>query len=926
MNDLQKNLVQQVMLVSKTTQIITDEEISQYVNILRKWPGYTSLEEKDISEVKTEIKYLLKITPSKPIEPIACEYKKWFLERKNTLSMPFWNRYKEYLVSQDYVPAVIANMDAVSDTMTDLLGDPLVEGGFSRKGLIIGDVQSGKTSNYISLICKAADAGYKIIILLAGTTEILRTQTQKRVDEGFVGWTKDPETYKNKAVGVYNFSPSIKQGNEPLAATSRIKDFAISSTNDAFGNLSIDQTKDSVPVIFVVKKNVSVLTNMFEWLKGSVQEGKKTLDFPLLLIDDEADNASVNTNKEEVDPTKINDNIRNILALFDKSSYVGFTATPFANIFIAPPTKEAMEKEDLFPKDYIYCLEPPSNYIGAKRIYWDDGDYKNILVDINDDKNNPKSIAHYFPKFIDGDAMTELPEDLKKAVETFVLANVIEDLDGVRLKNHRTMLVNVAYKIKQIGYIAELIENYLNNLKQAIGSYSALPVDVALEDEYLSRLKDTYENIYQNIEEEWQVGYSWEEIQKHLNSVAKIEVKAIRIGENFNYEDPEYKDKGARVIIVGGYKMSRGFTLEGLVVTFFYRNTQMYDSLMQMGRWFGYRPHYEKICRVFMSWLHQQRFNYVSEASEELRNEVKLHQGTGNIETPMEFGLRVRTYSGSKMIVTARNKMKTAETRDELISLSGDFVGTVAISYKDEVNEANCRAVRNLVDTLEQNGCRHMADYPNQCGKHGYKDVPLDYVRDFLRNIDVLKVNGCFDPDFLRQYLAEYSGEELKKWDIAFVSGSSDQIIDFGAGINYNLRTTQYSANTDNGFIKVAGGKRIANPEDGKLGLTVDEVLRIEEMARQQGVTSHSLKMYFDNELVKRNPLLIIFALELGDLVKKASGGEDLRGKQVIGFGIGVPMLKDRETKYATYVVNKIWLDMEETDDYAEEDDEDNEK
>ena len=98
---------------------------------------------------------------------------------------------------------------------------------------------------------------------------------------------------------------------------------------------------------------------------------------------------------------------------------------------------------------------------------------------------------------------------------------------------------------------------------------------------------------------------------------------------------------------------------------------------------------------------------------------------------------------------------------------------------KDEVNETNFKAVRNLVDTLEKNGCRHMADYPNQCCKNGYKDVPLDYIQDFLRNIEVLKVNGCFDPDFLRQYLAEYSGEELKKWDIAFVSGSSNQTIDF---------------------------------------------------------------------------------------------------------------------------------------------------
>ena len=214
------------------------------------------------------------------------------------------------------------------------MGDPKSEDDFQRRGLVLGDVQSGKTATYTAICNKAADTGYRVIIVLAGMMENLRRQTQERLDAEFSGrkseYFLDPtkKEIRNEPVGVGRYGTSKRVAS----FTSVVKDFDINvlKSND----LSLLSVSD--PVVFVVKKNKYILNNLIRWLRNNNTVLEQKIDLPMLLIDDEADNASVNTNPEDEDPTKINEAIRTLLALFRKASYLGITATPYANIFIDP--------------------------------------------------------------------------------------------------------------------------------------------------------------------------------------------------------------------------------------------------------------------------------------------------------------------------------------------------------------------------------------------------------------------------------------------------------------------------------------------------------------------------------------------------------------------------------------------------------------
>ncbi len=301
----------------------------------------------------------------------SVEHKSWLPSRRADLDFFFWNRYKKYLEEiKHWNPRVTATLDKVSDEIVDLLGDPQSKEPFQRRGLVLGDVQSGKTANYTAISNKAADTGYRIIIVLAGMMENLRQQTQSRLDAEFSGrkseYYLDPKAeqgIKNQPVGVGRYGVQKRIA----AFTSVTKDFDINvlKSND----LNLQSVSD--PIVLVVKKNKRILNNLIKWLSNSRDNTTGKIMLPMLLIDDEADNASVNTKSEDDSPAAINACIRQLLHEFNQASYLGITATPFANIFINPETEDEMIGDDLFPRDFIYSLAPPTNYIGADKIFGD---------------------------------------------------------------------------------------------------------------------------------------------------------------------------------------------------------------------------------------------------------------------------------------------------------------------------------------------------------------------------------------------------------------------------------------------------------------------------------------------------------------------------------------------------------------------------
>lgn len=893
MNNIQKILKDMVVVSLSHEEIIEETYIDKLVDEIKNLPMFSTLMLQDIDEIRAVIKadFSIKLDKGHLIEEKGHE--KWFLAKKADLEMKYWERYKKYLLSdKGFSTKVVNTMDDVLDTLTDLLGDPTRDVSYKRRGLIIGDVQSGKTANYTGLICKGVDAGYKVVVLLTGTIEKLRQQTQKRIDEGFVGADSDAMMKMKEdgqIIGVGKYDASIR----PMVLTSTTDDFKAKNAT----NLGFDLRNINGSVIFVIKKNSAILKRLNKWLKTFNQNGENAIDNSILLIDDEADNASINT-KTQDEPTAINGQIRELLKVFTKSSYVGFTATPFANIFIDPDNYNDMAAEDLFPKDYIYSLNAPSNYIGARNIFDSCGSSKHMLEEIDTSVNNVHSIATILPlRHKSTTIVQNVPFDLKKAIATFMLANVIEDLRGMK-GNHRSMLVNVSRFTAIQEQVSDLINEVLKNIQNACKLYCRMPSEIALEDEYISLLKDTYESVYGD------VGFEWETVQKELhNSGAGIIVQTInqRNGKNFNYDI--YKE-GLRLIAVGGMSLSRGLTLEGLVVSYFYRNSKMYDTLMQMGRWFGYRNGYSDICRIWMSEESIEWYRHISQATDELREEVKRYEDTGL--TPMDFGLRVRSDITS-LLVTARNKMRSTESRECVISLSGVYIETPEIYSDVNKTEKNFNAVKSMIETLKKESYSLDKNERKDTIKYGYKDIPTSYILDFLEKIEVSPKNEQFNIPAIIKFIKGYRGNELDSWDISFATGKSTLPIKLSDDIQYNHPKRKYTIENNGKVLKMSGSKRrLGTASDGAYGLSEEYIQKLKNKWKDVNIPQ---KEYFVN--VERNPLLTIYVVELGDCLTQID--EDIKnvyekcnGKCVVGFGIGIPSLSDHDTKYARYILNKV--------------------
>ena len=352
----------------------------------------------------------------------------WLADRRGSIEWNFTKRYQRFLKERKgWALATLRRSDDLTDRVLELIEDPDRPGSWDRRGMVVGEVQSGKTSNYIELICKAADAGYKFIVVLTGTTNSLRSQTQLRFDEGFLGWDTRLNLAldaKNKRVGVGTLIGEPLLRAIPSTNAEERGDFNLKIANQFNVRLGGD------PVIMVVKKNGSVLRNLTRWARSlsPVGPGEPIPNTPILVIDDEADFASVNTkpsSPDDEDPTVINGRIRELLNSFEQSVYIGYTATPFANIFIYPDQDAGGHGRDLFPRDFLINLPVPSNHVGPTKVFGlPDGPEDDIgpvpalpLVRVVNDHHDQIPNVHRSNWTIG-----ELPSSLTTAMNAFILA------------------------------------------------------------------------------------------------------------------------------------------------------------------------------------------------------------------------------------------------------------------------------------------------------------------------------------------------------------------------------------------------------------------------------------------------------------------------------------------------------------------------
>jgi len=852
------------------------------------------VEEGEYQEIIRRLHAKLAIQMDTGIALTSETYVPWLHAKKASIDPFYWQRFQTFLQRREWPPRVISTLDRVTDDILDLLHDPNAESLWKRRGLVIGDVQSGKTATYTALCCKAADAGYRLIILLTGTLESLRRQTQERLDEGFVGLDSSgllTQIRKNRAVGVGLVDSRKAAG----VFTSREKDFSRNLLNalgfrlDAF----------NIPVLVVVKKNKRILENLEKWLSDFNANQQGTIDTPLLLIDDEADSASVNTNPSGIDPTQINQRIRALLQLFTRSSYLGFTATPFANIFIDPDTDHEMLGDDLFPRDFIYTLDSPTNYVGPTALFGEEPAF-DVLRTIED-------AYEIFPMKHKADlTLDSLPESLVDSVFSYLLANAIRDLRG-QGPTHRSMLVNVSRFTAVQDQVASLVHELLSRTQQDIRNYSQLPREQALRNSSLARVERVWNDEYAD------AGFTWETVQRSLlTSALPVTVKAInqRTGAA-SLDYAVHKEAGLRGIAVGGNSLSRGLTLEGLSTSYFFRNSQMYDTLLQMGRWFGYRDGYADLARLWITDEAAQWYAHITSATEELRDEVKrMRQQRA---TPLDFGLKVRAHPDS-LLVTAQNKMRQAKTIERVISLSGKLLETARLKSNTNSLIANRAAVIRFLDQLRVAGLEPEKSHWGTTVV--WRGVPKELVAALLSDFDVHPLNVAFQTGDLARYLGTTTEPRLRTWDVAIPGGSGKPIKFGGVSLSSSKRKM---VDDQNGMLLVSGTKaRVGSRGVEKEGLDLSVVERIEqEFKRSNPGKSISDKIY---RMARSRPLLLAHILSPNEPV---AGGYS---EEIVALGLSFPQFDDADVaKRVIYRVNLVeWRSMleQEVDDDIQEEEE----
>jgi hypothetical protein len=728
----------------------------------------------DAEKLAAELRHLFSVgAESATALDDPTEHKPWLPSRRADISWRFWNRYMTFL-ERDFgmPPAVVGNLDELTNMMLERIEDPRRDAPWDRRGMVVGSVQSGKTANYTGLICKAVDAGYKLIIVLAGIHSNLRAQTQLRIDEGVLGF----DTKKSRKLNSDNRWVGVgKLPGERLV----IHSLTSSAENGDF-NKTVAETIGVMlggdPVVLIVKKNSRLLENLIKWIthvagtEDPASGNRVIRDVPLLLIDDEADNASINTKakpSEDGDSvTAINGKIRKLLNAFEKTAYVGYTATPFANIFINPEAETTEHGEDLFPRSFIINVKPPSNYVGPVRVFGLDGD-----PDANIAASNGLPIvrpiddfaAAFPPKHKIDHVPAELPETLRRAIRTFVLTCAARRARG-QADKHNSMLVHVTRFVSVQQRVVELIRDELAGLQRRIefGDGGRHP---SLLEELETLWRDDFVPTTAALGDDAGPSVTWTDVRAQLHpAAAKISVMPIN---GFAKEALDYKEheaEGRSVIAVGGDKLSRGLTLEGLSVSYFLRTSRMYDTLMQMGRWFGYRPGYLDLCRLFTTRTLSGWYRHIAFAEEELRREFDYMVAAGL--TPANYGLRVRTHPDG-MVVTALNKMSHGRTLE--LSWAGVLAQTTQLPKESAKISANLSATESFLSKLGRPSTG--VDRETRLWRNASAAAVADYVESLLYPPASARASGEQLANFIRKQAAK-TPPELTSWTVGLISNA----------------------------------------------------------------------------------------------------------------------------------------------------------
>lgn len=798
----------------------------------------------------------------------------------------YWPALRDYLlVTKNWLAPSVRSLDEITNRIVGQLAPPNTE-QFDIRGLVLGFVQSGKTANFTALIAKAADLGYRLVIVLSGTDNGLRRQTQIRLNRELVG-------YADNRPGAVTLPPMGRQWHQ-FTSEELGGDF-----RPGFANYAALQ--GSQPVLLVVKKNGPVLRRLHAWLDAAPEDARRVL--PVLIIDDEADQASVDTRgtyQAEDDPQDpdyeppsiINGLIRDLLRKFQRTAYVAYTATPFANILIPHDTIDPTVGNDLYPKDFVVDLPKPDGYFGAEELF-------GRLDPVSGESVEGLDVVR---QVTDEDVLalsqSTLPPTLETAIIDFILAGAARAERG-QAELPATMLVHTSSRIAEQRQLAVL----------------AMQRFAELRDEWRYQRQH---GIRDRLQEHWELTFrpvtrrrhaeldrSFEQIEEHIGtSFESVEVRVINseTGEVLDYE----REPGLKAIAIGGNRLSRGLTLEGLMVSYFARRSGTYDTLMQMGRWFGFRNGYEDLTRIYMSDELAGWFSDLALVEHQLREDIQVYESQ-NL-TPLQLGTRILEHPA--MLVTSRLKQRFATTITVEQSYSAQVVQTVRFPLRrpDDLAallDGNLQATRSFLQSLGP---------PRRWARTGpvWQEITAEAVLEFLDNYRVDPEARSISLPLLSAYI-ERQGElgELQNWTIA-VKGlqSLDRSLghlDLGVAGGRIHQVSRTRLASDLNSLGV-----LTSPGDEEEGLSTEELDRARSLQQSEklGVNPAARRVRPATE-----GLLLLYPISRHsghDLQEGASrrplfeNRNDPEARDVIGLAISFPHSDNAQRIIGQYVVGTV--------------------
>lgn len=787
-----------------------------------------------------------------------------------------WKIYENNLKKQGWTAETITNIRESSREVLSYLKFEIDNSG-ANKGLVIGNVQSGKTANMAGVIALAADYGFNFFIVLSGTIENLRKQTSNRLFKDLNG------------SGNLNWQLIENPNLRNLNADQNISNFLVGET-------------DKNRYLTVCLKQKDRLNNLIDWIYSDKNKAKQ---LKVLVIDDEADQASINTNNlESDDPTTINKLIKKLVndKMVGCMNYIAYTATPYANIL------NESSKESLYPKDFILVLPQSPDYIGPTEMFGSTEPDQNPKVDII--KEIPENDVKIIREIKNGNSL-QIPNSLKSSINWFIIS--LAAMRAIGYQKPVSMLIHTTFKIDEHNIIAKNVENYLRQIKRNqdkfLNDLKEMYIDESL-DFSKKRFLQGMEN-YSVKEEDIPDYPNWDVIEMHIKRIFRLDdteyVSHVQISENgepkyhegihiaidnskANSSDeyirlvypskPNMTKQAPGFIVIGGNTLSRGLTLEGLVSTFFLRTTSQADTLMQMGRWFGYRKGYELFPRVWLENSAHQKFEFLSQLNYELREDMKIY--SEKHLTPMDVAPIIKNSPDYQLIrITSKNKMQSA------FGTEFNFIGynTQTVIFKDE----NDKLKHNINITKE-----FLNSLPNpkvQKSNLIWKNIDNALVESFFREYYICEedIKSTLIPELIN-WLKE-NKQILSNWNIVLSSKGKIEYANRNDEWNiqgYKPNSVQRSKKVNSSTNDIVTIGVLRQVEDQFADLDVDKLSAEERKLKD----SREIQILRDKHGFGQTPLLVIYKIDKNSLPKETKTNTRAKlnfSEDIIGIYVSIP-------------------------------------